>query len=386
MAQTSVYLREKTMRSGRTFLYLQYYPAIRNPRTKKKISWEPLHLQVFNPPANKTEKDSNRTNRELANSILIKRRYQLCAEEYDLFDPYKKEASVIDYFKELSISKKNSKWIISCGHFEKFMHGSCAFKELNENLCEEFQEYLLTTTDTKHGVKLHKNSAAAYYSIFKSMLKQAWKEKWLKENLSDKLDSIRTIKTHKEFLTIEEVKALSMTYCEDDVVKRAALFSCFTGLRISDILNLKWENIIRNQFGGYSLQLNTQKNDKLAENPLSPEALEFCGPKGVGLVFKGLERANVYKYLPSLIEDAGIDKHITFHCFRHTYATLQIAAGTDIYTVSKMLTHSSVQTTQIYADLVSEKKLETISKISIKDVDPDGIVEHRGPGRPRKLK
>lgn len=57
---------------------------------------------------------------------------------------------------------------------------------------------------------------------------------------------------------------------------------------------------------------------------------------------------------------------ITFHCFRHTYATLQIAAGTDIYTVSKMLTHKSVVTTQIYADLVSSKKRETVDKIKLK--------------------
>ena len=75
----------------------------------------------------------------------------------------------------------------------------------------------------------------------------------------------------------------------------------------------------------------------------------------------------LYNDLPKWISDAGITKHITFHCFRHTYATLQIAAGSDIYTVSKMLNHSNVQTTQIYAELVGEKKVETLSRISLKD-------------------
>ena len=70
--------------------------------------------------------------------------------------------------------------------------------------------------------------------------------------------------------------------------------------------------------------------------------------------------------LKKWIKEAGITKHITFHCFRHTYATLQIAAGTDIYTVSKMLTHKNVTTTQIYADLVSSKKRETVGRIKLK--------------------
>ena len=70
--------------------------------------------------------------------------------------------------------------------------------------------------------------------------------------------------------------------------------------------------------------------------------------------------------LQNWLKDAGItDKHITFHCFRHTYATLQIAQGTGIYTVSKMLTHKNVSTTQIYADLVDSKKREAAEAIKI---------------------
>ncbi len=70
--------------------------------------------------------------------------------------------------------------------------------------------------------------------------------------------------------------------------------------------------------------------------------------------------------LKKWIQEAGIKKHITFHCFRHSYAVIQISLGTDIYTVSKMLTHKNVATTQIYADLVSAKKRETAEKISLK--------------------
>lgn len=78
-----------------------------------------------------------------------------------------------------------------------------------------------------------------------------------------------------------------------------------------------------------------------------------------------MNRSMIQEPLKEWLKVAGIKKHITFHCFRHTYATLQIAAGTDIYTVSKMLTHKNVSTTQIYADLVDAKKRESANKISL---------------------
>ncbi len=62
---------------------------------------------------------------------------------------------------------------------------------------------------------------------------------------------------------------------------------------------------------------------------------------------------------------AGIEKHITFHCARHTYATLQLSLGTDIYTVSKLLGHENLRTTEVYAKIIDEKKQEAASKIKI---------------------
>lgn len=100
--------------------------------------------------------------------------------------------------------------------------------------------------------------------------------------------------------------------------------------------------------------------------PISDEALQLCGERTEGKVFRGLTRSMVNYPLRKWIAAAGIKKHISFHCFRHTYATLQIASGTDIYTVSKMLVHKNVTTTQIYADLVNDKKRETVDRITLK--------------------
>ena len=117
---------------------------------------------------------------------------------------------------------------------------------------------------------------------------------------------------------------------------------------------------------GPRVSLRTQKTQTVALLPISQEALELCGERSTGKVFKGLKRCMINEPLKAWLRSAGITKKFSFHGFRHSYATLQIAAGTDIYTVSKMLTHKNVSTTQIYAGLVSSKKRETVGKIRLK--------------------
>ena len=189
------------------------------------------------------------------------------------------------------------------------------------------------------------------------------------EDVNDFLDRIETVDTHRYFLTIDEVRRLHDTPCKDDVVKRASLFSILTGLRMSDILALTWEKFEIYPDGGHCVRLTTEKTDASAYNPVSKEAYEICGTPSTGLVFKSLSKSHINRVLPEWMKDAGINKHITFHCFRHTFATLLVSNGSDIYTVSKMLTHKNVATTQIYADIIDEKKRAAAEIIKIKNND-----------------
>lgn len=170
----------------------------------------------------------------------------------------------------------------------------------------------------------------------------------------------------REFLTLEEVRQLAATPCDTPDLKNASLFSCLTGLRISDILALNWSNIVKATNGGWCLRIKTEKTDTEATLPLSQDAYELCGKPCTRLVFKDLKRHYTQKPLQEWLEDAGITKHITFHCFRHTFATLQVNEGTDIYTVSHLLTHANVGTTQIYADIVDKSKRDAVERIKIK--------------------
>lgn len=114
------------------------------------------------------------------------------------------------------------------------------------------------------------------------------------------------------------------------------------------------------------MRIRTQKTDEEATLPVSEEALAFCGEREEGLVFKTLKRSMINYPLRAWIKEAGINRRITFHCFRHTYATLLTSAGVSIYTIAKMLTHRSVKNTQIYAEVMDPNKREAANVISLK--------------------
>ena len=137
-------------------------------------------------------------------------------------------------------------------------------------------------------------------------------------------------KDKKEYLTLDEVKLLAATPCRIPVLKQASLFACMTGLRISDILKLQWSDFEMGPDQGYYIRICTEKTETEATLPISHEALELCGEWGKGMAFKGLTRAMTHHSLKQWIAEAGIKKKITFHCFRHSYAVIQLSLGTDI--------------------------------------------------------
>ena len=199
-------------------------------------------------------------------------------------------------------------------------------------LCEKFRDYLLKCKQINHpNAYISRNSAVGYYSTFRALLKIAYKEKMLRENLNDFLEKIEW----------KEVKKLAITSCKIPVLKQASLFACMTGFSISDILKLDWRDFEVVPDQGY-IRICTEKTETEATLPISQETLELCGEWDTGKVFKGLTRSMTHHPLKQWIPEAGIRKYITFHYFRHSYAVIQISLGTDIYTVLKMLTHKNV--------------------------------------------
>jgi integrase len=314
-------------------------------------------------------------------------------KEYDNADLYtEKEAELavqnqrqqidfIEYFSKVSKDRhRNSSQSIivnwnRVGELLKLFTNSqpLPFSQVTLSKAEEFRRFMLSAPcgGKKTGTVSH-NTAATYYSIFKAGLKQAFIDGYLTVDISAKIKGIQDQESRREHLSVEELNILAETPCDRPILKRAALFSALTGVRHCDIQKLKWKEI---QVVGEQVRLNfTQQKTKGVEYmPISEQAYQLCGKPGKPeqLVFEDLPDPSwISGPLKRWIKSAGITRNITFHCFRHTYATLQLAGGTDIYTVSKMLGHTNVKTTQIYAKVVDEKKQKATKAIKL-NITPD---------------
>ncbi|KAF2334616.1 site-specific integrase [Flavobacterium nitrogenifigens] len=258
---------------------------------------------------------------------------------------------------------------------KNFSKGNLTFSRIDSGMAEDFKLFLLGAPlgGGKKGT-LSRNTAGTYFAIFKAALKQAFIDGYLTVDLSSKIKGIPEQESRREYLTIEELNVLATTPCEKDVLKRAALFSALTGLRHSDIQKLRWKEISLEN-GTAKLHFTQKKTRGVEYMPISQQAFQLCGEPRLPeqLVFEDLTDTSwISRPLKKWIEAAKIKKNITFHCFRHTFATLQLSSGTDIYTVSKMLGHTNVKTTQIYAKVVDEKKnkaSEAIQLVSLKKKD-----------------
>jgi integrase len=373
-----VKLRQKPISGNRQSLYLDYYPAIPNLETGKTTRREFLGLYIYNnakPPLNKQH---NQNTLQRAEQTRQKRDNELNKPE--IYSGYEKEQlkikergekDFVEYFIKLSNKRKASNhdnWVSALKYLKDFTNGSLKFADLDEGFCESFKDYLLTTKNNKSGKVLAQNSAVSYFNKFKATLKQARKENYLTEDLNRKIKPIKEAETQRNFLTMEEVNQLVKTDCDKPFLKRAALFSALTGLRFSDIKNLVWEQLEFIKGNGYFIRFRQQKSDGVETMPISEQAYNLLGERKEpsAKVIEGLKYTSYHsRHLAQWIAAAGITKKITFHCFRHTYATLQLSHGTDLYTVSKMLGHRDLKTTQIYAKIIDKTKRDAADRIKL---------------------
>jgi len=366
----NVTLRQRK-KSNKISLYLDYY-------SNGKRQYEYLNLYLDPEPEKgkltKKEKEDNAKILELAESIRSKRHLEIKNGIFGFQDSGKMKGSFLNYFESLAEKRNDSignfgNWDSTLKHLKKYTNDvDVSFSQIDKKWLEGFKEYLQKTAKTPSKKALSQNTQSSYFNKVRASLREALKEEIIQRNPADTIDGIKPGEPEREFLTYDELIAMSKADCEIAILKRAFLFSALTGLRWSDVNKLTWSEIQHSKEIGNYVRF-TQKKTKGTETlPFNEDALKLLETRGDAKdrVFEGLKYSAWHNVkLQQWAMKAGISKTITFHCARHTYATLQLTLGTDIYTVSKLLGHKDLKTTQIYAKIIDERKTLAASKIKL---------------------
>ena len=374
-----VTLRQKAISGERQSLYLDFYPAIPHPETGEPTRREFLGMYIADKPKNALDKQYNKETLQRAEQIRQKREAHLSKPE--IYSGFEKaqlkikeqgEKNFVEYFKHLADKRKASNydnWVSAYHYLQTFTNGKLKFADLNTIFCNEFREYLLTTISKKSSkATLSQNSAVSYFNKLKAALKQAYKDGYLQTNLNVSVEGIKQAETERNFLTLEELNSLVKADCPNPLLRKAALFSALTGLRFSDIEKMVWSELEYIEGNGHFLKFRQQKTKGIEMLPISEQAYSLLGEpqQPTDKVFEGLKySAHLNHQLFKWLVNAGITKDITFHCFRHTYAVLQLSSGTAVTTIQKMLGHRDLKTTMVYAKTIDQAKRDATDKIKL---------------------
>jgi integrase len=364
----NVEIREKPLKNGKVSLYLDIY-------NEGKRSYQFLKLYPLENPKTKEERATKSEIMRKANAARIQAESDIVNEKEIGLGLKKSKMLFLDYFKEVTEQKRKDKsngnygtWSSTYKILTQYFDGKkVKIADLTIEDLNAIRKYIQYTYKTKSDTKLSTNAALAYFNKVKASLNQAFDERIISQKIGKDAKALKGADTMRGYLTEEEVAAIEKAYCESQILKNAFLFSVFTGLRWSDINNLTWKNL---QFtsGRYSIDFQQQKSEGIQYHPIANKAITFIGERQGDneRIFKGLKYSAWHNIkIREWMINAGVKKKITFHSARHTYATLLLTKDVDMTVVSKMLGHKNLKTTQIYAKVIDQRKIDAANVLDL---------------------
>jgi integrase len=354
-----VKVREKKLSDGRKSLYLDIYH-------NGHRQYEFLEIYLT------TDRQQNKESKLLAENIRAKRQLEMQNTDHGFTPQFKKKVDFVKYF-ETSYQEKAKTGVIrdiqnytgTLLHLKGYTGGSVQIGSIDRKWVEGFKAYLLSK-----GMK--QSSGNNYLNRLRAVLRIAGKEGFTQANATDLVKGFAVTEVEKNFLSADEVAKLAATPNPNHPdVKRAFLFACFTGLRYSDLQALTWGDVKEGK-----IHFRQKKTEGFEYIPLNQTALQILAQcRGVNevpfsekLIFDLPGKGHLSKCVLPWVKAAGITKHITFHCSRHTFATSLLTAGADLYTTSKLLGHKSISSTAIYAKIVDEVKKNAVDALGAVEV------------------
>lgn len=363
-----VTMRFRDLANGSKSIYLDIYQ-------KGKRSYEFLKMYL-QPETNETVKQQNAVILRAANAIKSQRIIMLANDEAGLRNTsIHAKMLLLDWMNTYyeaceKRGRKGNHQILNAIKIFKTYRPKIRIGQIDRDFCLGLKDHLSKVYRTKSGARLSDYSIINYMAVLRAALNEAVRSGFIPDNPLMKLSVAEKVKTpvsQREYLTIDEVQKLIDTDCRHEAVKNAFLFSCNCGLRLSDVKKLRWGDI---QTDGDKWQANIImfKTRTPLYLPLSKNARRWMPERETAdadeLVFKGMLSDHYGNaVLRKWAKKAGITRHVSFHVSRHTFATMMLTLGADLYTVSKLLGHTKVETTQIYGKIINRKKEDAISML-----------------------
>lgn len=267
---------------------------------------------------------------------------------------------VLQYLTVCSIKDKTKSTYL---HMLKYLkeYGDCSIKDINTSYLQKFLIFLTTK-------KLKTNTINLYFQKISCVLRNAYNENLFDIRILKRVKRQKKDVTRKNFLTIRELKRLYNTEIPNKHtnIRNMFLFSAACGLRYSDVVNLKWSNIKKNNTHTY-IEYHQQKTDTNELLPLSQTALNIIKSiKRIGNnIFQKETEPTVNTTLKQWCKKARIKKNISFHTARHTFCVLLLTSDVPIYTTQRLMCHSDINSTKEYADILNSTKFKAIKKLPV---------------------
>ena len=361
-----VRLRTKKLANGSQSLYLDIYRF-------GKRTYEYLKMYLI-PETDHNARLQNQATMNAANAIKSKRIIELTNGEADI--ETKERVYLLDWMKtykenQAKRGKKDGYQISKTISILRDYAGErMLMDQIDKTFCQNYLDYLQTEYRSNKGKRVTNFTMHTYYRVLNGALNAAVRAEIIKSNPFTKIsnsDKIRLPESKRSYMTIDEVRALIDTPMENEAIKDAYLFSCFCGLRISDIIRLQWKDVFVDG-GQYRLSVSMQKTKEPIYLPLSSEALKWMPERGnktpEDKVFDLPSPNTINILIKPWAKAAGISKRFTFHTARHTFATMMLTLGADLYTTSKLLGHADVKMTQVYAKIINKKKDDAVNLVN----------------------
>ncbi len=245
--------------------------------------------------------------------------------------------------------------------------------ELDYQFITHFEYFLRTYVPTDHHKGMENNGVMKHLERFRKVIRLGVKLGWIEKNPFE-LFKLKMQKVERGYLTNEELISIEekvFTLQRIQYAKDLFVFSCYTGMAYIDVMQLTPDNMILGIDGNYWIKTIREKTDTSVNVPILPKAAYIIAkykgnPRSIakGSLFPMISNQKLNSYLKEVADLCGIKKNLTFHLARHTFATsVTLSNGVPIETVSKMLGHTTIRTTQIYAKVVEQKVSQDMSAL-----------------------